>query len=732
MRRTLCTLLALGAMTGCGDSDEANGTRDTTAPTLTLSTPTITPASGDTIVISVAAADNIDPTVAYALSCTGGGRLTGNSLVLPDVTADTAIQCTATATDAAGNTGTGTLALTIKPSNARAALFTGSEAVSAGGSGMVLVDNLALTQESYDATIGGRAVKIARVDGNALMFTAPLDLEPGTHPLRFTIGSRNYAFDLTIGTAVNVADPRAAIMGMMRDARDRLTARLDDNGLTAADRGTVTDAIGKIDRSVEALASISDADVAKLAGLLAANGAISNGRMARLAYNPIVGGQDCLPALRAFARPAVLAIGGAAWLYSATSVAIAVGAAAPALVVPDIIFAGLGIAAGSALTVIKGREAYNAYPNMKAKCWTETSIDLLNFLDTQSNARLAMMVSAMTVADKQAFSNKTSRSFRVSRSFAPQAAIRAEVTRLFDEIVTRVASSAFITDDLRSQLREFEVDGSEVVPAANISLGSISRGDIAGELQVISPEAVRLTFSYTGQGQPSDNVDFTFALNRTGEPSTPVSAQLSVRLPEADDAAIETVQDTPATAMVQARGATSLEVVRQPANGTVSISADGSFRYNPGRAFFGTDTFVYRARNEQGVSREATVSISVVRRFEGAWHVTIRSTTTSQSQPGLCPAEQNSFQVLVSKVSDTQYSANYQGYDLELTMSGKDDPAGPKGTRTVTYPDDPGRTTETVTVQIPDSRRLFGTSFFEYTGPGGTFCRGNVEITGTR
>jgi hypothetical protein len=732
MRRTLCTLLALASITGCGDTDEESGTRDTIAPTLTLSTPTITPASGDTVVISVAAVDNIDPNVAYTLSCTGGGRLTGNSLVLPEVNADTPIQCTATATDAAGNTGTGTLALTNKPTNVRAALFTGSEAVSAGGSGMVLVDNLALTQESYDATIGGRAVKIARVDGAALLFTAPLDLEPGTHPLRFSIGGRNYAFDLTIGAAVTVADPRGAITSMMRDGKDRLTARLGENGLTAADRGTLTDAIAKIDQSVAALASVSDADIAKLAGFLAANGAISNGRMARLAYNPISGGEGCLPALRAFARPAVLAIGGAAWLYSATSVAIAVGAAAPVLVVPDIIFAGLGIAAGTALTVYKGREAYNAYPNMRAKCWTEVSIDLLNFLDTQANARRAMMVSAAAVVDKQAFSNKASRSFRVSRSFAPQAAIRAEVTRLFDEIVNRVASSAFVGDDLRAQLREFEVDGSEIVPSANISLGAISRGDIAGELQAISSEAIRLTFSYTGQAQPADNVDFTFALNRTGEPSATVSAQLSVRLPEADDSAIETTQDTPATAMVQARGATSLEVTRQPANGTVSLSADGSFRYNPGRAFFGTDTFVYRARNEQGVSRDATVSISVVRRFEGAWNVTTRSSTTSQSQPGLCPAEQNSFQVLVSKVSDTQYAANYQGYDLELTMGGKDDPAGPKGARTVTYPDDPGRTTETVTVQIPDSRRLFGTSFFEYTGPNGTFCRGNVEITGTR
>lgn len=164
----------------------------------------------------------------------------------------------------------------------------------------------------------------------------------------------------------------------------------------------------------------------------------------------------------------------------------------------------------------------------------------------------------------------------------------------------------------------------------------------------------------------------------------------------------------------------------------MTLAANGSFTYTPASHYFGTDSFTYRARNDQGVSRTATVSLTVARRFEGVWNITTRSTTTSQSSPGLCPNETNSFTVAVAKVSDTQYTANYAGYDITLSMGSRDDPNGPQGNRTVSYDDPPGRTTETVTVRIPDSRRLFGTSFFDYVGPNNTSCRGNVEITGTR
>jgi VCBS repeat-containing protein len=52
-------------------------------------------------------------------------------------------------------------------------------------------------------------------------------------------------------------------------------------------------------------------------------------------------------------------------------------------------------------------------------------------------------------------------------------------------------------------------------------------------------------------------------------------------------------------------------VVTGPANGTLSISSDGSFTYTPNANFNGTDTFTYRANDDTANSNVATVTITV-------------------------------------------------------------------------------------------------------------------------
>lgn len=48
-----------------------------------------------------------------------------------------------------------------------------------------------------------------------------------------------------------------------------------------------------------------------------------------------------------------------------------------------------------------------------------------------------------------------------------------------------------------------------------------------------------------------------------------------------------------------------------PANGTLTLAADGSFSYTPQRGFVGTDTFTYTAADPTGTSEPATVTITV-------------------------------------------------------------------------------------------------------------------------
>ena len=50
---------------------------------------------------------------------------------------------------------------------------------------------------------------------------------------------------------------------------------------------------------------------------------------------------------------------------------------------------------------------------------------------------------------------------------------------------------------------------------------------------------------------------------------------------------------------------------RRPANGTVTLNADGSFTYTPNANFNGTDSFTYTANDGTADSNVATVTITV-------------------------------------------------------------------------------------------------------------------------
>jgi hypothetical protein len=87
---------------------------------------------------------------------------------------------------------------------------------------------------------------------------------------------------------------------------------------------------------------------------------------------------------------------------------------------------------------------------------------------------------------------------------------------------------------------------------------------------------------------------------------------------------------------------------------------------------------------------------------------------------------------MLAKISDTQYTTSFDGTTLNFTMASKDDPAGLKTSISGTYEDGPGQTTESLSIQIPNSSQLFGTSFWSYVGPGNTRCQGSTQITGTK
>ena len=59
-------------------------------------------------------------------------------------------------------------------------------------------------------------------------------------------------------------------------------------------------------------------------------------------------------------------------------------------------------------------------------------------------------------------------------------------------------------------------------------------------------------------------------------------------------------------------GPLTARLVFGPANGALTLRADGSFAYKPRRNFAGKDRFVYEVEDAQGFTDRATVTITVL------------------------------------------------------------------------------------------------------------------------
>jgi CSLREA domain-containing protein len=101
----------------------------------------------------------------------------------------------------------------------------------------------------------------------------------------------------------------------------------------------------------------------------------------------------------------------------------------------------------------------------------------------------------------------------------------------------------------------------------------------------------------------------------------PVFASLGVTVTPVNDAPVAAA-DTGSAGMVAAPGVLAndtdadrdpltAQLVTAPANGTVTLNADGGYVYTPAPGFSGTDTFTYVARDAVSASAPATVTITV-------------------------------------------------------------------------------------------------------------------------
>lgn len=731
MRRNMSALVGLSLLTSCSGGAGGDGgvvkTTDTTPPAITLTPSSASIEGGETVAITATASDTVDGSLTATLSC-NGGTLTGNLLVTTAVTADTTITCTGTATDKAGNAGSATTTIQVKTTVASVTSDTPST-LSQGQIASLTVANLPLTAESYTAKLGDRTITLVRTLASGLGYAVPIDMPPGVHRLDFQIGSKRYTYAVTVTAAPTIADPKAVVRSKLNAMIGYADDMLGRTGLlTASQRAGVVEDRAKIVTLIGQLDTMSAAQLNEWAVM----------------FQVSLDNLGSLPTV--VAAPMGAAVTAAGLMPSATPANPARCAAVTANIETNIKILKVWMVAGAVMTVasaVTGGSLVVGVGVTMSATWAHNYLTKVLNGGIEACATLSFrkvmgvfvpsgtipFVTATAVEDVFGFQNKKPQDMTILETRTLEGEYLQIVTRAKQTLNEVGARLKTVPQESADQLNGAVIEKSVAVPSAEITLGSVSDANILG-IKSGSGNTVNMTFSYVGN-PPSENIPFNFTLMR-GATAIPVPAQLVVALPGAEDGAIELIQGKPITSQVQVRGAESIEIVKQPTKGSVTISTSGMVSYTPNGQAFGSDEIQYRARNANGTSRTATVLVTINRQFEGSWIVTIKSVTDNQSSPNLCPNENNTVSIFVSKVSDTQYSASYEGVPLNFTMASKDDPNGLKAHVEGTFDDDPGETTEVLNVNIPNSSQLNGMSTWFYRGPGGSRCDGQTTITGSK
>ncbi|AVM56050.1 gliding motility-associated C-terminal domain-containing protein [Capnocytophaga sp. oral taxon 864] len=161
-------------------------------------------------------------------------------------------------------------------------------------------------------------------------------------------------------------------------------------------------------------------------------------------------------------------------------------------------------------------------------------------------------------------------------------------------------------------------------PGGNVTM-TVNNPSNPGNKPTLDPNTGKVTIP---GNTPAGNYTITYSYcevlnptNCTGTQTlvvTVVGTATPTPTPVAVDDRVSTALNTPVNIAVLANdtlnGATTPNVVTQPANGTVVVDADNTVEYRPHTGFVGTDTFVYEICNSAGCS-SATVTVDIVNKL---------------------------------------------------------------------------------------------------------------------
>ena len=210
--RDTALFLSIFTLYGCGGGSSSSSissnpspnvppppAADTTSPAVTFNPSSLSVRSGESANSTLTATDNVGVTEGPSVTCTNGGMFSGDTFTAPTTNENVTSVCTATATDAAGNSGTGTLTVSVTIPEEAIELFTVSraEVFESAIFSIILNDsqdtNVFIDDRTIDIQqISGSEASVFSVGFEVFEFRAPsLDFD-GTETLSFEVTSTDF------------------------------------------------------------------------------------------------------------------------------------------------------------------------------------------------------------------------------------------------------------------------------------------------------------------------------------------------------------------------------------------------------------------------------------------------------------------------------------------------------------------------------------------------------------
>ena len=583
---------------------------DSQAPTLNFTGSSTDVQGGETVVLSVLANDNVDAQVSSTLSC-DRGTLNGDFLSIAETDAPFIITCTANASDAAGNTASETLEISVQTTETVLDLFTPSESLTPGEFGRVNIDGVALTGEALSGTFNGEDITLTRAPDGGLLFLTPLDAAVGTSELQLTIDGRIFSFSPMIEPALIVTDPEGTLREALEASSQVVTDFLNADDVTDAQRAQLEMLQADINTNIQNLGDVPASELMEAAQIFVAN------TQAIPPDDAVASAPISLAGKPSFSQSVSQAtgfneIGCRLFIVSVAGAALSVNGLVVTQVTPVTALANLAFVGVFGVLAVDTSQACFDINDISNNIFTVGTVPSFSVSNSTQTKAASFAVSApqsttLKTENLAVFEDGIARevSFSAQETISP--VFEEELTEIINSIISGFEALSFIPESVIDSTRELIEPNTVELPFDEITLSNITNTAIMADLT-----EPNLTFTQDANVNDdfSSNIDFSFDVNHISGVSTTIPAQLNV-LPEADDVMVMVTAGETVTGTVQTRGAESVRLASNPAQGQATLETDGAFSYTANSGASGQDSFNYEAVNVNGVSDPATVFVDI-------------------------------------------------------------------------------------------------------------------------